>query len=109
MELSNEEYNKLINIQQKRNWLSENIAFIIDLIVVGVWAAMTVYIIAKFLGIIKAQVGVDFSGVLGIYAGVTGLATQVLSFHRGSSRGSEDKSKQIENLTKANIDKKDIA
>lgn len=82
----------------KKTFLSENVAFIIDLIIITVWAAMTVYIIAKFLGIIKAQATVDFSGILGIYAGVTGLATQVLSFHRGSSKGSEDKSKQIDNL-----------
>ena len=82
----------------KTSWMSENIAFIIDLVVILVWAAMTVYIIAHFFGIIKAQVGVDLSGVLGIYAGVTGLATQVLSFHRGSSKGSEEKSKQIDTL-----------
>jgi len=97
----------------KKNWLIENVAVLIDLIIILVWAGLTCYITGKFLGIIKSQQGVDFSGILGIYAGVTGLATQIVSFHRGSSKGSEDKSKQIDSLmskpsTIGNIENVDI-
>lgn len=83
---------------KKKNWLSENVANIIDLVIALIWSSLSIYITAKFLGIIKAQQGVDFSGVLGVYAAVTGLMTQVIQFHRGSSKGSEDKSKQLDAL-----------
>lgn len=81
-----------------KEWWAKNVAFVIDLTIIGVWASMTIYIIAHQFGIIKAEHTADYSGVLGVYAGVTGLATQVVSFHRGSSKGSEDKSKQISDM-----------
>lgn len=80
----------------------------------GVWAGMSLYITAKLLGIIKVQQGVDFSGVLGIYAGVTGMASTVVSFYFGSSKGSQEKSRQIDSLMSAkpanigNIEQVDI-
>lgn len=79
-------------IQQSVNasWFSKNIAFLIDAFVVLIWGAMTIYIIGKFLNIIKTTQGVDFSGVLGIYSGVTAMAMTILNFHRGSSVGSKE-------------------
>lgn len=91
--------NVQIQNSDKASWLSKNVAYIIDLFVFIIWGAMTIYIIGKFLNIIKAQQGVDFSGILGIYSGITAIAMTVLNFHRGSSKGSEDKSKQIAKLT----------
>ena len=87
--------NIAIQNSDKASWLSKNVAYLIDLFVFTIWGAMTVYIICKFLNIIKAQQGVDFSGILGIYSGITAIAMTVLNFHRGSSKGSEDKQKQI--------------
>lgn len=84
----------------KPSWMAKNVAYIIDLFVFLIWGAMTIYIICKFLNIIKAQEGVDFSGILGIYSGITAIAMTVLNFHRGSSRGSEDKQKQINEFMK---------
>ena len=78
--------------------LSRNIAYYLALMVTTVWATMTLYITFKLLGIIKVQQGVDFSGILGIYAGVTGLATHIIGYYFGSSKGSDDKSKQIDTL-----------
>ncbi len=83
---------------EKNTWLSKNVAYCLDIFIILIWGLMTCYIVAKFLNIIKVSNTTDFSGVLGIYAGVTGLATQIVSFHRGSSRGSEDKSKQIDTM-----------
>lgn len=80
------------------SWLAKNVAYCLDMFVLLIWGSMTVYIVCKFLNIIKSQQGVDFSGVLGLYAGVTALATQIIGFHRGSSKGSEDKSKQIDTM-----------
>lgn len=82
----------------KKSWLSENVAFILDLIVVFVWSVLSIYIAGKFLGIIKAQVGVDFSGVLGVYAAVCAQMSTTMGWHRGSSKSSDDKSKQIDTL-----------
>jgi hypothetical protein len=90
--------NIAIQNSDKASWLSKNVAYLIDLFVFTIWGAMTVYIICKFLNIIKAQQGVDFSGILGIYSGITAIAMTVLNFHRGSSKGSEDKQKQLNNL-----------
>jgi hypothetical protein len=90
--------NVQIQNSQTSSWLSKNVAYCLDIFVLLIWGTMTVYIVCKFLNIIKSQQGVDFSGVLGLYAGVTALATQIIGFHRGSSKGSEDKSKQIDSM-----------
>ena len=90
--------NVQIQNSERASWLAKNVAYCIDLFVFTIWGAMTVYIICKFLNIIKAQQGVDFSGILGIYSGITAIAMTVLNFHRGSSKGSEDKQKQLNSL-----------
>jgi hypothetical protein len=41
------------------------------------------------------------SGVLGIYSGVTALATMIIQFHRGSSQGSRDKTQLIDKMKQA--------
>lgn len=73
----------------KPGWMAKNVAYVLDLFIFAIWGAMTIYIICKFLNIIKAQQGVDFSGILGIYSGITAIAVTVLNFHRGSSVGSK--------------------
>ncbi len=94
------ESNEKIQESDKASWLSKNVAYMIDIFIILVWGAITLYMLAKFLNIIKEDVKADFSGVLGIYSGVTALAVTVLNFHRGSSRGSEKKSDMIEKMQK---------
>lgn len=90
--------NTKVQESDKASWLAKNVAFCIDIFVILIWGVMTIYIIGKFLNIIKSQQGVDFSGVLGLYAGVTAVATQIIGYHRGSSKGSDDKQKHINKM-----------
>jgi hypothetical protein len=84
----------------KPSWLAKNIGYLIDIVLVGMWLAITFYIIARALKIIDIDgKQVDFTVVLGIYSGVTAMAATVVNFHRGSSQGSVDKAKMIEKLT----------
>lgn len=83
------------SINDKSSWLSKNIAYLIDSFIMLIWGSMTVYLICVMLNFVKADIGADVSGVLGVYSGVTAIAMTVLNFHRGTSKGSEDKSKQI--------------
>jgi hypothetical protein len=92
--------NVQIQESDKASFLSKNVPYFIDMFIFLIWGTMTIYIIGRFLNILKAQQGVDFSGVLGIYSGITAIAMTVLNFHRGTSRGSEDKQKQINEMMK---------
>jgi hypothetical protein len=84
----------------KPSWLSKNIGYMIDIVLMAAWLALTFYIVAKALKIIDVDgKGVDFTVVLGIYSGVTAMAATVVNFHRGSSQGSADKQKLIERLS----------
>lgn len=84
----------------KPSWLAKNIGYFIDIILVLAWLGMTFYIVARALKIIDVDgKSVDFSVVLGIYSGVTAMASTVVNFHRGSSQGSADKQRLIERMT----------
>lgn len=84
----------------KPSWLAKNIGYLIDILLVSVWSALTFYIVARALHIIDTEgKSVDFTTVLGIYAGVSTMAGTVVNFHRGSSQGSADKAKMIDRLT----------
>lgn len=89
-----------VKIQESENssWLSKNTGYCLDIFISMIWSGLTFYIAAKYLNIIKLNAGVDFSGVWGLYASVTGLMTIVLSWHRGSSRGSAEKAATIEKM-----------
>lgn len=67
-----------------------------------IWGSMTVYIIASMMNIIKRDPGVNFEGVLGIYAGITGTFGVVLNFFFGTSKSSEDKNKMVEKAIATN-------
>lgn len=90
--------NVKIQESEHSSWLSKNTGYCLDIFISLIWSGLTFYIAAKYLNIIKLNAGVDFSGVWGLYASVTGLMTIVLSWHRGSSRGSADKSATIEKM-----------
>lgn len=80
------------------SWLSKNVAYMIDIFVLLIWGALTIFLLAKALKIVTIEHGVDLTGVYGIYTGVTAVAMTIINFHRGSSKSSEDKSKQISDM-----------
>lgn len=56
----------------KPSWLAKNIGYLIDILLVSVWAVLTFYIVGRALHIIDTEgKSVDFTTVLGIYAGVS--------------------------------------
>lgn len=88
--------NSNVKIQESQfaSWMAKNVPYILDLFVMLIWGSMTIFIIAKAINLVSDET-IDWTAILGIYSGVTALATQVLSFHRGSSQGSKDKTKAL--------------
>lgn len=89
-----------IRIQETDNasWLSKNLPYIFDCWILLLWGFITIYIVLRWLGILaNSTVSIDMTGVLGLYSGVTALATMVIQFHRGSSSGSREKTQMLNN------------
>lgn len=84
------EANADIQASQFSSWMAKNIPYILDCFIMLIWGIMTTFIIAKAFNVIVDAV-IDWTPILGIYSGVTALATQIISFHRGSSSGSRMK------------------
>jgi len=80
------------------SWFSKNVGYILDLFLGLVWGAVTIFIIAKALKI--AGDNVDMTAVLSIYSTITAVFMMTMSFHRGTSKGSEDKSKELKDIRK---------
>lgn len=91
--------NAEIQNSDKASWLSKNVAYCIDIFVIIIWGFLTIYLIGNSLKIIKTS-QVDLTGIYGLYAAVTGVAMTIINFHRGSSRGSEDKQKHLNEMMK---------
>lgn len=92
------ESNTKIQETSNASWLSKNVAYFIDIFVILLWGTLTCYLLFIMLQIIKKEDGVDYTGVTAIWGGVTAIATTIINFHRGSSKSSEDKSKQINDM-----------
>ena len=89
-----------VKIQGDRpSWMARNVAYLIDIFIVGLWGGITAYLLGGMLHLIAQRQGVDYTGVTAIWGGVTALATQIIGFHRGSSQGSADKQKTIDRIT----------
>lgn len=69
---------------------------IIDFFIIAVWGLLTIFLVIKSFGVFKSSV--DVSLIMGIWAGVTGMATTILNYHRGSSQGSKDKNEQLKGM-----------
>lgn len=93
--------NQKIQESEHASWFSKNTGYFLDIFITLIWAGLTFYIAAKYMNLIASATGVDFSGVWGLYSTVSSLMMVVLSWHRGSSRGSAEKASQIERM-KAN-------
>lgn len=76
-----------IQKSQFSSWLAKNVPYIIDIFVLIIWGSITLFLVAKAMKWIEAN-SIDWTPLLGIHSGVTALATQIISFHRGSSSGS---------------------
>jgi hypothetical protein len=80
------------------SWMAKNVAYVIDIFVTSVWGGLTSYLIVVMLNLVKKDANVDYTAVTAVWGAVTGVFTQVLSFHRGSSRGSEEKQKTLDKM-----------
>ena len=66
--------------------LAKVVPYAIDIVIMLTWVGATFYIASNVFQ------GVDVSdGIWGLYSTVTGLATNIVGFHRGSSMGSKRK------------------
>lgn len=72
------------------SWLAKNVGYLLDLLVAVVWGACTVYLLLRALKLVGAG-GVDLTGVLAIYSTLTAVFMTIVTFHRGSSRSSQEK------------------
>ncbi len=82
--------NTEIQKSQFSSWMAKNVPYLMDVFIMLVWGFLTFYIAASLMKMISSE-GIDLTPIMGIYAAVTGLATQVVGFHRGSSAGSRIK------------------
>ncbi len=98
------EMNEKIQESTTASWAAKNMAYVYDVFILLVWGSLTTYIVLRWIGIIQTTLDgkqIDMSGVLGIYSGVTALATMIIQFHRGSSQGSRDKTQLIDKMKQA--------
>lgn len=94
------EANVQIQNSDKASWLAKNIAYCIDAFVILVWGFLTIYLLCVMLAIVKKNDGVDYTAVTAVWGGVTAFAGTIMNFHRGSSKSSEEKTKQINEMIK---------
>lgn len=92
--------NVQIQNSDKASWLAKNIAYCIDAFVILVWGFLTIYLLCVMLAIVKKNDGVDYTAVTAVWGGVTAFAGTIMNFHRGSSKSSEEKTKQIKEMIK---------
>lgn len=76
-----------VQVQQaeRASWLSKNVAFILDLSVMGAVIGLGLLLYFVQIPVGNKEIAYSLLGVL------FASATQILSFHRGSSKGSADK------------------
>ncbi len=85
--------NTKIQESDKASWLAKNVGYILDLFLGLIWGSITVFIVGKALKIVDSNA--DMTAVLSIYGTITAVFMMTMSFHRGTSKGSEDKSKEL--------------
>jgi len=104
------EASQLLDVQQARleagkvqaaatsSWLARNVGYLLDLGLFAVWATCTIYLVLRALKLVNIGSAVDLTGVLAIYSTITAAFMTSLTFHRGSSRGSEVKDAALRQL-----------
>jgi len=95
--------NVKLELSSKASWMAKNMPYYYDIFILVLWGSLTVYITLRWMGIIEVTCkSPDMTGILGLYSGVTALATMIIQFHRGSSQGSKDKTDLINNMNQQN-------
>lgn len=89
--------NARIQESDKASWWAKNTAYFLDVFLGLIWGFITVFLVMKALHLMEAY-QVDLTAVLSIYSTVTAMFMISLNFHRGSSRGSQEKQKQLDKL-----------
>ncbi len=84
------------NIQDsdKASWMSKNIAYILDLVIVASFLTMLGAVFTIVIPESNKEIFYTGFGLLGGYVGAT------MNFHRGTSIGSERKQRQLEKIQK---------
>ena len=88
--------NTKIQESEKASWLAKNVGYMLDLFLGLIWGTVTIFIIAKAFKVIHNDA--DMTAVLSIYGTITAVFMISLQFHRGTSKGSEDKSKELKEM-----------
>lgn len=84
--------NSRIQESDKASWLSKNIAYILDCLFVTTFIIMLIMIVN--LAVPEGNKELFYTG-FGLLGGFVGT---ILNFHRGTSKGSENKQKQIDKM-----------
>lgn len=85
--------NSRIQESEKASWLAKNVAYMIDLFLTVLWGGVTIILFLKIFKVAAQEV--DMISLMALHGTVTAVFMTVLNFHRGTSKGSEDKSKQL--------------
>lgn len=85
--------NSKIQESDKASWLSKNIAYMIDGLIILSFIVMLVMIFNRVVPDSNKELFYTGFGLLGGFVGT------VINFHRGTSKGSENKQKQLDKLS----------
>lgn len=89
--------NVKIQESDKATWWAKNTAYFLDVFLGLIWGFVTVFLVMKAMRLVEA-VQVDLTAIYGIYSTITATFMISLNFHRGSSRGSQEKQKKLDEL-----------
>lgn len=95
-----QDMNMSIQNSDKASWVAKNVAYLIDIFVTLLWGGLTGYLMAVMLHLAPKTQGVDYTAVTAVWGAVTGIFGTVLNFHRGTSRGSEEKQRTLDKMIK---------
>lgn len=87
------EMNTKIQESDKASWLSKNIAYMIDALLILSFIAMLIMIFNRVVPESNKELFYTGFGLLGGYVGT------VINFHRGTSKGSENKQRQLDKIS----------
>lgn len=82
--------NVQIQESEKASWLAKNIAYCIDIAIVGTWMFLTIYLLCVMLSLVKKDATVDYTAVTAVWGGVGAYASTIINFHRGTSISSKN-------------------
>jgi len=88
--------NVKIQESDKASWLSKNVAYLIDIFITLLFGTITVILFLRLFKI--AATDVDIVSLMALHGTVTAVFMTIVNFHRGTSRGSENKQKQLDKI-----------